>query len=165
MVYNQPKAISKNNFKVKGYNSYKTKFDQVVAANSELLLAGTTYCNKDGLVWAIKCPTLTKHVWNKLYFSSGYPHSDNWVATDGAEDKDWYIKDVDGRYACEYKLLPLEAVANYEKKVPMEWINARQNGLNREFIDYVLPLIQGDANIPTEDSLPRYARLKKILAR
>jgi len=72
---------------------------------------------------------------------------------------------VDGKYTCEYELLPLTAVANYEKKVPVEWINETQNGLKHEFIDYVLPLIQGEPEIPREDSLPRYAHLKKVLAK
>lgn len=71
---------------------------------------------------------------------------------------------IDGKYACAYRLLPLESVANYEKKVPLEWINEKHNGLNPEFIDYVLPLIQGEANAPKVDSLPRYAKLKKVLA-
>ena len=69
-----------------------------------------------------------------------------------------------GKYTCAYRLLPLESVANYEKKVPMEWINEQHNGLKDEFISYVLPLIQGEANVPKEDSLPRYAKLKKVLA-
>ena len=56
-------------------------------------------------------------------------------------------------------------MANYEKKVPLSWINEQQNGVKDEFISYVLPLIQGEANVPKEDSLPRYARLKKILAK
>ena len=30
---------------------------------------------------------------------------------------------VDGQYQCVYRLLPLESVANYEKKVPLSWIN------------------------------------------
>ena len=72
---------------------------------------------------------------------------------------------VDGKYSCAYCLLPLESVANYEKKVPMEWINDAHNGLKEEFISYVLPLIQGEANVPKVDSLPRYAKLKKVLAK
>ena len=71
---------------------------------------------------------------------------------------------VDGKYTCEMELLPLSSVANYEKKVPLEWINEEQNGLKHEFIDYVLPLIQGEPKLPLEHSLPRYARLKKVLA-
>ena len=72
---------------------------------------------------------------------------------------------VDGKYTCEMELLPLSSVANYEKKVPLEWINEEQNGLKHEFIDYVLPLIQGEPKLPLENSLPRYARLKKVLAK
>ena len=72
---------------------------------------------------------------------------------------------VDGQYTCEMELLPLSSVANYEKKVPLEWINEEQNGLKHEFIDYVLPLIQGEPKLPLVNSLPRYARLKKVLAK
>ena len=68
----------------------------------------------------------------------------------------------DGRYACRTELLPLSEVANYEKKVPLEWISPYGSGVTQEFIDYALPLIQGEPEIPREDSLPRYARLKKI---
>jgi 6-phosphofructokinase 1 len=56
-------------------------------------------------------------------------------------------------------------VANYEKKVPLEWINADRNGVTQDFIDYALPLIQGAPERPTEMSMPRYAKLKKVLAK
>ena len=72
---------------------------------------------------------------------------------------------VDGKYTCEMELLPLSSVANFEKKVPQEWINEEGNGLNSQLIDYVLPLIQGEPELPLENSLPRYAKLKKILAK
>ena len=72
---------------------------------------------------------------------------------------------VDGKYHCKLVLLPLSSVANFEKKVPMEWINEEHNGLKHAFIDYVLPLIQGEPVLPLESSLPRYARLKKVLAK
>ena len=66
-------------------------------------------------------------------------------------------------YKCETVLQPLDIVANFEKKVPREWINEAGNGIEKPFIDYVLPLIQGEANGPKENSLPRFARLKKVL--
>ena len=72
---------------------------------------------------------------------------------------------MDGRYLCKTKLLPLTEVANTEKKVPREWINAEGNGVEQPFIDYVLPLIQGEPALPKEDSLPRFAKLKKVLAK
>ena len=72
---------------------------------------------------------------------------------------------VDGHYVCKTKLLPLTEVANFEKKIPLEWINDSHNGVKQEFIDYVLPLIQGEPKLPKEDSLPRFAKLKKVLAK
>ncbi len=72
---------------------------------------------------------------------------------------------IDGEYHCKLVMIPLTDVANYEKKVPLEWINDEHNGLKHEFIDYVLPLIQGEPKLPLEHSLPRYARLKKVLAK
>lgn len=70
-----------------------------------------------------------------------------------------------GRYVCETKLIPLGDVANYEKKVPLEWIVPEGNNVTGEFVDYVLPLIQGQPERPTVSSLPRYAKLKKVLAK
>lgn len=69
-----------------------------------------------------------------------------------------------GSYVCNIHLLPLTDVANFEKKVPMEWISCEGNSVTQEFIDYVLPLIQGEISCPTEHSLPRFAKLKKELA-
>ena len=71
--------------------------------------------------------------------------------------------DADGNYVCRTKLLNLTDVANFEKKVPDEWINEAGNGITQGFIDYALPLIQGDAAQPKEDSLPRFTKLKKVL--
>ena len=68
------------------------------------------------------------------------------------------------RYVCKTKLLPLSEVANTEKKVPREWINAEGNNVTQPFIDYVLPLIQGEPQLPKYDSLPRFAKLKKVIA-
>ena len=68
-----------------------------------------------------------------------------------------------GKYVCKTELLNLTDVANTEKKVPLEWINKEHNGVEQPFIDYVLPLIQGEPKLPKEDSLPRFAKLKKVL--
>ena len=70
-----------------------------------------------------------------------------------------------GEYKCNYELVPLTSVANFEKKVPAEWITADGTGVTKDFIDYALPLIQGTVERPTENGLPRYARLKKVLAK
>lgn len=67
-------------------------------------------------------------------------------------------------YRCETKLLDLSAVANYEKKVPDEWINEEGNGILQGYIDYALPLIQGETQMKKENGLPRFAKLKKVKA-
>jgi 6-phosphofructokinase len=69
-----------------------------------------------------------------------------------------------GHYVCRTKLIPLTDVANAEKKVPLNWITPDGNFVTDDFIDYVLPLIQGAPERPTVDSLPRYAHLKRVLA-
>lgn len=68
-------------------------------------------------------------------------------------------------YKCNMKLLPLSSVANTEKKIPREWINEEGNFVTQDFIDYALPLIQGETRPLLEDGLPRFAKLKKVLAK
>ena len=73
-------------------------------------------------------------------------------------------KDENGNYRCGLKMENLSLAANAEKKVPREWINSTGNNVEQPFIDYVLPLIQGEPQLHYEQGLPRFARLKKILA-
>ncbi len=68
-------------------------------------------------------------------------------------------------YECKPKLFELTSVANFEKKVPREWINEEGNGVLKPFIDYALPLIQGETKLPKENGLPRFAHLKKVIAK
>ncbi|MCL2563209.1 MAG: 6-phosphofructokinase [Oscillospiraceae bacterium] len=68
-----------------------------------------------------------------------------------------------GQYVCKTVLLPLEKVANFEKTLPLEWVTPDGSGITQEFIDYALPLIQGEPQRAMQDSLPRFAELKKIL--
>lgn len=67
-------------------------------------------------------------------------------------------------YKCLTKLIKLDDVANTERKVPREWINEEGNFVTQEFVDYALPLIQGESRPPIEDGLPRFAKLAKVLA-
>ena len=69
----------------------------------------------------------------------------------------------DGKYVCDIKLFDLSDVANTEKKFPLEWINETGDGIKKEYLDYVMPLIQGEPATPRKDSLPVYAELKKVL--
>ena len=71
----------------------------------------------------------------------------------------------DGGYKCSVELLPLDIVANTEKKVPREWINEKGNGMLDGYMAYAMPLIQGETAQPKENGLPRFARLRKVLAK
>ncbi|MGI6173606.1 MAG: 6-phosphofructokinase [Christensenellales bacterium] len=71
---------------------------------------------------------------------------------------------VDGKYVCNMKLFDLTVVANTEKKVPREWINEEGDGVLQPFVDYALPLIQGQTQLTYENGLPRFVNLKKVRA-
>jgi len=71
----------------------------------------------------------------------------------------------DGQYRCELETIDLSEVANMERPFPMEWINDERNNILPEYIEYALPLIQGESLLEKENSLPRFALLKRIYAR
>ena len=68
-------------------------------------------------------------------------------------------------YKCEPALMDVALAANTEKKIPAEWILPAGKGLTQAYVDYALPLIQGDSKAPLEDGLPRFAHLKKVLVK
>jgi 6-phosphofructokinase len=68
-------------------------------------------------------------------------------------------------YKCVTKLVNLSDVANTEKKLPAEWIINDGTFVSDDFVQYALPLIQGSPEYTLEDSLPRFAQLKKVLAK
>ena len=87
------------------------------------------------------------------------------AAVRGETDKMVAFKRAAGKeYKCEIVLLPLDQVANTEKRVPAEWITPAGNYVTDDFVKYALPLIAGESSSPKEDGLPRFARLKKVLA-
>ncbi len=99
-------------------------------------------------------------------FSAGKAAVENAVA--GVTDKMVGFEraaDENGNYVCKIKLMDLSDVANAVKNVPDSMINEDANGLTDEFIDYVLPLIQGAPKCVTENGVPRFANLKKVVAK
>ena len=87
-------------------------------------------------------------------------------AVQGISDKMVAFERVEGsEYKCNIKLIDLTDVANAEKKIPHEWIINNGTGVSKDFIDYALPLIQGESMPPIVDGLPRFVNLKKVLAR
>lgn len=62
----------------------------------------------------------------------------------------------DDPYQVEIKLSDLSKIANYEKKVPLEWINEEGNDVKEELITYLKPLIQGEVEIAYENGVPKH---------
>lgn len=99
-------------------------------------------------------------------FASGKAAVENAVA--GMTDKMVGFErsyDAEGNYVCGIKLMDLSDVANAVKNVPDDMINEKANGITDKFIEYALPLIQGDPKCTYENGLPRFANLKKVVAK
>ena len=62
----------------------------------------------------------------------------------------------DDPYQVEIELADLYKIANFEKKVPMEWINEEGNDIKDDLLTYLKPLIQGEVQIPYENGVPRH---------
>lgn len=63
-------------------------------------------------------------------------------------------------YQIAYHMVPIEEAANHVKHVPAEWINEKGNFINEGALAYFEPLIVGERQIPCENGLVRYAKLK-----
>ena len=68
-------------------------------------------------------------------------------------------------YKTEIKEFPLSECANTEKKLPAEYINAEGNMIEKSFLDYVVPLIEGEHAPEFVNGVPRFAELKKVLTK
>ncbi len=64
-----------------------------------------------------------------------------------------FVREPGPEYAIRYELADLSQIANQEKVIPAEYINAEGNGVTEAFLDYARPLIGGP--------LPSLARLSK----
>lgn len=62
-------------------------------------------------------------------------------------------------YRVEFISVPVEEVANKEKKVPFSWITPDGNDVTREMVDYLKPLIQGETKTIYENGIPRQIKL------
>jgi 6-phosphofructokinase len=60
------------------------------------------------------------------------------------------------KYEIEFLSVPIEKVANIEKKVPQEYINAAGNDVTDAMMDYLKPLIQGEIGIRYINGIPKH---------
>ena len=64
-------------------------------------------------------------------------------------------------YICVTDIADVHEIANIEKKVPLEWINAEGNYVTDDFIQYASPLIQAEVSRLMVNGLPGHLRLPK----
>lgn len=54
--------------------------------------------------------------------------------------------------------VPLSKVANHTKPFPAEWIDNKNRWVTKDAIEYMLPLIHGQVQVPYVNDLPKYIR-------
>ena len=64
------------------------------------------------------------------------------------------IKRKSGKYSSTTGVYDIHNIANVEKKVPIEWIDTKNNQLKKEYIEYARPLILGELLPIFKDGLP-----------
>lgn len=90
-------------YKTKDNRCYADIYEQKFNQNKDHLVEGNTYVGANGEVWGFKCPVLTRHTWERMYFSNAYPHFAEWMLSNGEQAKDWYKNEVDYTYlTCEW---------------------------------------------------------------
>ena len=62
-------------------------------------------------------------------------------------------------YQCGTSLHPISEVANLEKKVPLEWVNADHTAMTDEFLAFALPLVQAELTPIYVEGLPHHIYL------
>ncbi len=68
-------------------------------------------------------------------------------------------------YAARYDKVPLELVANSERKFPLKWLTPDKIDVTDEFLDYARPLIGNEwTRVPLENGIQRFARLRPVFA-
>lgn len=83
------------------------------------------------------------------------------LAVNGRNGEMSTLTRADGmEYKVSYSGVDISEVANQEKKVPKEWINSDGNGVTKEMLDYLKPLIQGEIANLYVDGIPKYMILK-----
>ena len=63
----------------------------------------------------------------------------------------------------DYGYVNLSDVAAKVKEFPLEFITEQGNNLTEKYLEYALPLIQGESNLQYVNGLPKFSNLKKVL--
>ena len=68
----------------------------------------------------------------------------------------------DTPYQVEYSYAQIKDIANEAKSVPVEWINSEEHDITDEFINYLRPLIIGEAEHYYENGIPKYLDISHL---
>lgn len=63
-------------------------------------------------------------------------------------------------YSIKFKTHNVQEIANYEKTVPIEWIDSKNASVKKELLDYIKPLIRGEVYPIMVEGLPKHLKLK-----
>jgi 6-phosphofructokinase len=69
------------------------------------------------------------------------------------------IRKNDTPYEIEFGTIPVCNVSNKEKVVPSSFINEAGNDVTDKMLEYLLPLVQGEASVTFENGLPKHISL------
>ncbi len=80
-----------------------------------------------------------------------------WMAT--------ILREPPPAYAVRYDRVPLDRMANRERAFPLAWLAPTRTDVTDAFVHYARPLIgERWADVPLEDGLQRFARLRPVMA-
>ncbi len=73
-----------------------------------------------------------------------------------------YKRTANAPYQVETFAYDIHQIANGEKTVPREWINAQGNDITKELLDYLKPLIQGEVTLSYKEGIPDYCHIEHL---
>ena len=171
-------VVVSEGFDVGDIGAQKDSFGHVHFGASDLTVqqAVVSFLNKQGLPTTGKargqvpgtdqrhCSVLASVVDLQEAYESGRKAAEI-AMQDGSGFMATILREPGATYRARYDKVPLEVVANSERFFPKEWIAANRIDVTDDFIRYAQPLIGNEwVQVPLENGLPRYARLKPIFA-
>ncbi len=69
------------------------------------------------------------------------------------------IRESNHPYKVSFTGVPIEKIANKEKKIPLDWISPDGNDVTYELVEYIKPLIEGEHNTTYANGTPEHITL------
>ena len=85
------------------------------------------------------------------------------ASVQGLTEKMMVYKRQDNPNTITIDALDVREIANLEKKIPLEWITKDCHDVTEEMYNYLLPLVQGEVDIPYENGIPHYLDISHLM--